>query len=79
MRLQPGTGAVHPLMHRNQTLDYGIVTEGELTLILDRGETIVRAGDIIIQRGTTHAWANRSDRNCRVAFVLIDGQFVDGF
>jgi hypothetical protein len=72
------TGAPHPLMHRTQTLDYGIVIEGELTLILDRGETIVRAGDIIIQRGTNHAWANRSDKNCRVAFILIDGRFVDG-
>jgi ethanolamine utilization protein EutQ (cupin superfamily) len=75
---QSETGAPHPLMHRTETLDYGIVIEGELTLILDRGETIVRAGDIIIQRGTNHAWANRSDKNCRVAFVLIDGQFVDG-
>jgi len=73
-----GTGAPHPLMHRTQTLDYGIVIEGELTLVLDRGETTVRAGDIIIQRGTNHAWANRTDKNCRVAFVLIDGQFVDG-
>jgi hypothetical protein len=71
-------GAPHPLMHRTQTLDYGIVLEGEVTLVLDRGESIVRAGDIVIQRGTSHAWANRSDKNCRVAFVLIDGQFVDG-
>ncbi len=74
---QSGTGAPHPLMHRTETLDYGIVLEGELTLVLDRDETTVRAGDIIIQRGTNHAWANRSDNNCRVAFVLIDGQFVD--
>jgi mannose-6-phosphate isomerase-like protein (cupin superfamily) len=70
--------APHPLMHRTQTLDYGIVLEGELTLVVDRGETTVRAGDIIIQRGTNHAWANRSDKICRVAFVLIDGRFVDG-
>ena len=54
-------GAPHPLMHRTQTLDYGIVLEGELTLVVDRGETTVRAGDIVIQRGTNHAWANRSD------------------
>lgn len=70
--------APHPLMHRTQTVDYGIVLEGELTLIVDRGETIARAGDIIIQRGTNHAWANRSGGNCRVAFVLIDGRFVEG-
>lgn len=71
-------GSPHPLMHRTQTLDYGIVLEGELTLVLDGEETTVRTGDIVIQRGTNHAWANRSGKNCRVAFVLIDGQFVDG-
>jgi len=71
-------GAPHPLMHRTQTVDYGIVLEGEMTLILDREETTIRAGDIVVQRGTNHAWANRSDRSCRIAFVLIDGQFTDG-
>ncbi len=71
-------GAPHPLMHRTQTIDYGIVIEGELTLVLDDGETVVRTGDIVIQRGTNHAWANRSATNCRVAFVLIDGQYTDG-
>lgn len=70
--------APHPLMHRTQTLDYGIVLEGELTLVLDQGECTLHAGDIVIQRGTNHAWANRSGKTCRVAFVLIDGQFVDG-
>jgi hypothetical protein len=73
-----GARARHPLMHRTQTLDYGIVLEGELTLVVDCGETTIRAGDIVIQRGTNHAWANRSGSPCRVAFVLIDGQFVDG-
>lgn len=73
-----GTPSPHPFMHRTQTIDYGIVLEGELVLILDAGETTVRAGDIVIQRGTNHAWANRSGKNCRIAFVLIDGAFVDG-
>lgn len=68
-------GAPHPLMHRTQTVDYGIVLEGEITLILDRGETTIQAGDIVIQSGTNHAWANRSGNICRMAFVLIDGQF----
>ena len=71
-------GAPHPLMHRTQTVDYGIVLEGEITLILDHEQTTIRAGDIVVQRGTNHAWANRSDRLCRMAFVLIDGQFIDG-
>jgi mannose-6-phosphate isomerase-like protein (cupin superfamily) len=69
-------GAPHPLMHRTQTVDYGIVLEGEITMILDRGETTIKAGDIIIQNGTNHAWANRSGKPCRMAFVLIDGQFT---
>jgi quercetin dioxygenase-like cupin family protein len=71
-------GAPHPLMHRTETVDYGIVLEGEMTLVVDRGETIIGAGDIVIQRGTNHAWANRSGKNCRMAFILIDGQFTDG-
>lgn len=70
-------GAPHPLMHRTQTLDYGIVLEGEIILILDRGETTIKEGDIVIQCGTNHAWANRSGKNCRMAFILIDGQFTN--
>lgn len=68
----------HAAFHRTQTIDYGIVLEGELVLIMDVGETTVRAGDVIIQRGTNHAWANRTGKTCRIAFILIDGQFADG-
>ena len=64
-------GAPHPFMHRTES----IVSDGELVLIVDEGETTVRAGDIVVQRGTNHAWANRSGRNCRIAFILIDGVF----
>lgn len=73
--LQDGSVARHAFMHRTETIDYGIVLEGELTLIMDVGETVVRAGDIIIQRGTNHGWANRSGRHCRIAFILIDGKY----
>lgn len=73
-----GAGSRHAFMHRTETIDYGIVLEGELTLILDRDETVVRAGDIVIQRGTNHGWANRSGEPCRIAFILIDGEFTDG-
>lgn len=69
-------GAPHPLMHRTKTVDYGIVLEGEMTLIVDRGETTIRAGDIVIQNGTNHAWANRSGKICRMAFILIDAQYA---
>jgi mannose-6-phosphate isomerase-like protein (cupin superfamily) len=69
--------APHPLMHRTKTVDYGIVLEGEITLVLDNGETTIYPGDIIIQNGTNHAWANRSNKICRMAFILIDGEFAD--
>ena len=70
-----GAASRHVFMHRTETIDYGIVLEGELTLIVDVGETVVRAGDIVIQRGTNHGWANRSGRPCRIAFILIDGEY----
>jgi mannose-6-phosphate isomerase-like protein (cupin superfamily) len=74
-----GRGSRHAFMHRTETIDYGIVLEGELTLIMDVGETVVRAGDIVIQRGTSHGWANRSRQHCRIAFILIDGEYrLDG-
>jgi quercetin dioxygenase-like cupin family protein len=65
-------GAQSP-MHRTETVDVGVVLEGETWLLLDDGsETRVGAGDVVIQRGTNHAWANRSDRPVRMVFVLID-------
>jgi len=62
-------------MHRTESVDYGIVLEGEITLILDDGEVTAGAGDIVVQRGTDHAWANRGDAVARVAFVLVGGEF----
>ena len=62
----------HPGMHRTETVDYAIVLEGEIWSVMDEGETLLRAGDVLIQRGTNHAWANRSGRTARIAFVLID-------
>ncbi|RZF60666.1 cupin domain-containing protein [Sphingomonas populi] len=68
----------HPSMHRTETIDYGIMIEGEITMILDdAAEVTLRPGDIVIQRGTDHAWENRSGKVARIAFVLIDG-FFDG-
>ena len=63
----------HPGMHRTETVDYAIVLEGEIWAVMDEGETLMRAGDVLIQRGTNHAWANRSNATARIAFVLIDG------
>ena len=63
----------HPGMHTTQTVDYAIVLEGEIYAVMDEGEALMRAGDVLIQRGTNHAWANRSSKTARIAFVLIDG------
>jgi Cupin domain len=63
----------HPGMHRTETVDCAIVLEGEIWAVMDEGETLMRVGDVLIQRGTNHAWANRSSRTARIAFVLIDG------
>ena len=64
-------------VHRTASVDYGIVLEGEITLVLDDSEVILRSGDIVVQRGTDHAWANRGETVARVVFVLVDGEFDD--
>ena len=58
-------------MHRTQTLDYGVVLDGAIDLELDDGAVkTVGAGEIVVQRGTMHAWHNTTDRPCRIAFIL---------
>lgn len=64
-------------VHRTESIDYGIVLEGQITLLLDDSEVTAYAGDIVVQRGTDHAWANRGDSIARVAFVLVGGEFAD--
>jgi quercetin dioxygenase-like cupin family protein len=61
-----------PHMHRTETVDYVIVLEGEIDMDMDRSSVTLKAGDVMVQRGTNHAWANRSGKRTRVAFVLID-------
>ena len=65
----------HPLMHRTETVDYALILEGEIYLVLDEEERLMKQGDFLVERGTNHAWSNRSDKPCRVLFVLIDGKF----
>jgi mannose-6-phosphate isomerase-like protein (cupin superfamily) len=69
------TDSPHPLMHRTETVDYGIVIEGEIILVLDDSEVLLGPGSVVVQRGTNHAWANRSGRPCRMLFVLVDGTY----
>ena len=65
-------GARHPGMHRTESIDYAIIMTGEIDMLLDDSEVHLSAGDVVVQRGTYHAWANRGTEPCRVAFVLID-------
>ncbi|REA58375.1 cupin domain-containing protein [Dyadobacter luteus] len=65
-------GQPHPMMHQTDTLDYIIILAGELYLIMEDGETLLKPGDIVIQRGTNHAWSNRSDQPVIQLAVLID-------
>jgi quercetin dioxygenase-like cupin family protein len=66
----------HPGFHMTDTVDYAIVLEGEVWAVLDEAETLLKTGDVLIQRGTYHAWDNRSDQVARIAFVLIDAEPV---
>lgn len=61
----------HFWFHKTATLDYAIVLEGEIYAMLDEDETLMRAGDVLIQRATNHSWSNRSGKMCRMAFILI--------
>jgi mannose-6-phosphate isomerase-like protein (cupin superfamily) len=66
----------HPLMHRTETIDYVLILSGEIYCVLDDTEVLLKAGDTMIQCGTNHAWSNRSNAPCDIAFVLIDGKFA---
>lgn len=63
-----------PGMHRTRTLDYAIILSGEIDMLLDDSEVHLAAGDVVIQQGTNHAWVNRGDQPCRIAFILIDAK-----
>jgi naringenin degradation protein FdeH len=67
-------GSRHPGMHKTHSVDYAIVLSGEIWAVMDVGETLLRAGDCLVQRGTNHAWSNRSTQPCLVAFILVDAR-----
>jgi mannose-6-phosphate isomerase-like protein (cupin superfamily) len=75
--LTAGAKSRHPFMHRTETIDYAVVLEGEVTMLLDGEDVHLKAGDVVIQRGTNHAWSNRSDKPVKMLYVLIDGE-LDG-
>ncbi len=67
----PGNPAI---MHRTETIDYVLVLAGEIDMDMDESTVTLTAGDVMVQRGTNHAWVNRGRERARVAFVLIDGK-----
>jgi len=70
----PDRSAKHPGFHMTDTVDYAVCLEGEIWAVLDEEETLMQAGDVLVQRGTYHAWSNRSDGPTRMLFVLIDAE-----
>ena len=71
----PKAGGKRTVMHRTKTLDHVVVIEGEIVLILDDSEVVLKPGDVVVQRGTNHAWENRADTTARMAFFHIDAEF----
>lgn len=76
IRIYPAKDGGHrTVMHRTRTLDYAVVIEGEIVLILDDSEVVLKKGDVSVQRGTDHAWENRTDKETLIAFFHIDAEF----
>ena len=69
-----GLPPTHPYMHRTRSVDYAIILSDEIEMMLDDRTVKLRAGDIVVQQATNHAWINRSNSVARVAFVLLDSE-----
>jgi len=67
-----GSAPRHPAIHRTRSIDYVVVLEGEIDLLLDDRDVRLKAGDVVVQQGTNHAWINRGDSICRLAMVFVD-------
>jgi hypothetical protein len=65
------SGDRHFWFHKTDSIDFAVVLEGEIWMLLDEGEVLLKAGDVLVQRGTAHSWSNRTDRRCRIAFLLL--------
>jgi hypothetical protein len=63
-----------PGMHRTRTIDYAVILSGEIDMLLDDSEVHLKACDVVVQRGTNHAWVNRGEAPCQVAFILVDAK-----
>ena len=69
-------GSSDPMMHKTSTVDYIIVLKGEIYAIMEQGEKLLRAGDILVQRGTNHSWSVRGNEPCIIAAVLVSAKPV---
>jgi uncharacterized cupin superfamily protein len=76
MGIDPATQGYqrHLYTHRTRSIDYAIVMDGEIDMLLDDTEVHCKAGDVLVQQGTNHAWVNKSGKPCRICFVLIDSE-----
>jgi mannose-6-phosphate isomerase-like protein (cupin superfamily) len=72
------SGAPHPMMRRTETVDYAIVLSGDVHLVLDDSEILVRKGDVVVLQGNNHAWSNRGKQACCIALFMIDGKYDQG-
>ena len=78
MRIEAGRGdARHASMHRTKSIDYAVVISGEIDMLLDDSEVHLKAGDVLVQRGTIHNWTNPGTEPCIVAFVLVAAKPVE--
>jgi len=73
----PPAGERAPFMHRTESIDTILVLRGEMTMLIDDAEVVLRAGDTLVQRGTDHAWVNRSGAPCRILFIIIGGRMTE--
>ena len=69
-----GLPVTHPLMHRTRSLDYAVILSGEIDMMLDDSVVHLKAGDVIVQQATNHAWVNRGTQPCRILFLLMDAK-----
>jgi len=68
------TAHADPMMHKTATVDYAVVVKGEIYAVMEKGETLLKAGDVLVQRGTNHSWSVRGKEPCLVAFVLVSAE-----
>jgi hypothetical protein len=67
-------GHADAMMHRTATVDYAVVVRGEIYAVMEKGETLLKAGDVLVQRGTNHSWSVRGKEPCLVAFILVGAE-----